>query len=97
MNKIFNYYLFQIAIPNLQTYVWLFSMEVMNLNIYIYDLLTNSSRTLEFVIGGMIFVNVVSFILSTEPSLADNPKASFVFDTIETCTVTVFTVEYLLR
>jgi len=43
----------------------------------------------------IIFINVITFILSTEPYLYDN--ASTLFITIEATSVTIFTIEYLLR
>ena len=42
----------------------------------------------------LILVSIVSFMLSTEPSLA-GLKYQWVFDLVEVATVAVFSVEYL--
>eukprot|EP00439_Symbiodinium_sp_Y106_P055861 s2154_g7.t2 len=63
----------------------------------IYDILEGKGpygSTYSFLLTVVILVNIASFMLSTEPSMAEHQP---LFDRIEMVTVCIFTFEYVLR
>jgi hypothetical protein len=54
------------------------------------------SQKVEWFIMFVVFINVISFILSTEPDLR-TPVTLKLFKAIESTSVAIFTIEYALR